>query len=38
MEEMQTNCRMVKITNACLRESHVHDIEMVAETPNYRLD
>jgi len=38
MEEMQTNCRMVKITNAGLRESHVHDIEMVAETPNYRLD
>jgi IMP dehydrogenase len=35
---MQTGCRMVRITNAGLRESHVHDIEMVAETPNYRLD
>ncbi|MEO0392055.1 MAG: IMP dehydrogenase [Pseudomonadota bacterium] len=38
MEQMQTGCRMVKITNAGLRESHVHDIEMVSETPNYRLD
>ncbi|MBV6632664.1 MAG: IMP dehydrogenase [Alphaproteobacteria bacterium] len=38
IEEMQQNCRMVRITNAGLRESHVHDIEMVAETPNYRLD
>lgn len=38
IEEMQKNCRLVRITNAGLRESHVHDIEMVAETPNYRLD
>ncbi|MEM6901955.1 MAG: IMP dehydrogenase [Pseudomonadota bacterium] len=38
IEEMQKNCRFVRITNAGLRESHVHDIEMVAETPNYRLD
>ena len=36
--EMQTGCQMVRITNAGLRESHVHDIEMVSETPNYRLD
>ena len=38
MADMQANCKMVKITNAGLRESHVHDIEMVSETPNYRLD
>jgi IMP dehydrogenase len=36
--EMQTKCRFVRITNAGLRESHVHDITITNEAPNYRLD
>ena len=34
--EMQTNCEFVRITGAGLRESHVHDIQITAESPNYR--
>lgn len=34
--EMQRNCRFVRITNAGLRESHVHDIQITNEAPNYR--
>jgi IMP dehydrogenase len=36
--EMQTGCTFVKITGAGLRESHVHDISIVREAPNYRRD
>ncbi|WP_119167924.1 IMP dehydrogenase [Algihabitans albus] len=36
MEEMQRNCRMLRITNAGLRESHVHDVTVTREAPNYR--
>jgi IMP dehydrogenase len=36
--EMQKNCRFVRITNAGLRESHVHDIAMTREAPNYSVD
>lgn len=32
---MQKNCKFVKISPAGLRESHVHDITMTQETPNY---
>ena len=34
--EMQHNAEFVRITNAGLRESHVHDIQITQETPNYR--
>jgi IMP dehydrogenase len=34
--EMQTNCRFVRITNAGLKESHVHDVQITRESPNYR--
>src|SRR5579863_8983860 len=34
--DMQRNCRFVRITNAGLRESHVHDIDITQESPNYR--
>jgi len=34
--EMQKNCQFVRITTAGLRESHVHDIAITRETPNYR--
>jgi IMP dehydrogenase len=36
--EMQAKCEFVRITNAGLRESHVHDITITNEAPNYRLD
>ena len=34
--EMQRNCRLQRITNAGLRESHVHDVSITREAPNYR--
>jgi len=36
--EMQQNCTFVRITNAGLRESHVHDVAITREAPNYRQD
>ncbi len=33
---MRKNCQFVKITNAGLSESHVHDVEITREAPNYR--
>ena len=38
IQEMQQNCQFVRITNAGLRESHVHDIAIMREAPNYRQD
>ena len=34
--ELQERGRFVRITSAGLRESHPHDVQMVAEAPNYR--
>ena len=34
--EMQSNCRFLRITNPGLRESHVHDVSITREAPNYR--
>jgi IMP dehydrogenase len=34
--DMQTKCRFVRITNAGLKESHVHDVQITREAPNYR--
>jgi len=36
--EMQKNCEFLKITSAGLRESHVHDVAITREEPNYRPD
>jgi IMP dehydrogenase len=35
--EMRTHCQFVRITNAGLRESHVHDVLITRESPNYRV-
>ncbi len=35
---LQTNARFRRITNAGLRESHVHDVAITREAPNYRQD
>ncbi len=34
--EMRENCEFVKITNAGVKESHVHDVTITKEAPNYR--
>ncbi len=34
--EMKANCNFVRITTAGLSESHVHDVEITREAPNYR--
>jgi IMP dehydrogenase len=36
--DMHGNCTFVKITGAGLRESHVHDITVTREAPNYRTE
>jgi IMP dehydrogenase len=36
--DMQKNCTFVRITGAGLRESHVHDIAITREAPNYPAD
>ena len=36
IDAMRTNCSFVKITNAGLKESHVHDVQITRESPNYR--
>ena len=35
--EMRKNCQFVKITGAGLKESHVHDVQITRESPNYRV-
>ncbi|WP_116081925.1 IMP dehydrogenase [Tropicimonas sp. IMCC34011] len=37
VEEMRRNCTFVKITGAGLKESHVHDVTITRESPNYRI-
>jgi IMP dehydrogenase len=36
--ELQSNTRFMKVTEASLRESHVHDVFITKEAPNYRLE
>jgi IMP dehydrogenase len=36
--DLQRNRRFLRITSAGLRESHVHDIIVTREAPNYRVD
>ena len=36
VEEMRSGCRFVRITGAGLKESHVHDVQITRESPNYR--
>ena len=35
--DMRTKCAFVKITGAGLKESHVHDVQITRESPNYRM-
>ena len=36
IEEMRTKPEFVRVTNAGMRESHVHDVTITKEAPNYR--
>ncbi|MCB1023354.1 MAG: IMP dehydrogenase [Acidobacteria bacterium] len=38
IKELQTKARFVRITSAGLRESHVHDVIITKEAPNYRIE
>ncbi|MCL5673839.1 MAG: IMP dehydrogenase [Deltaproteobacteria bacterium] len=38
IEELRTKTKFMRITSSGLRESHVHDIIITKEAPNYRLD
>jgi IMP dehydrogenase len=38
IEELQKRARFVQISQQGLRESHVHDVSITKEAPNYRLE
>lgn len=38
IQEMQTQPEFVQVTAAGMRESHVHDVAITKEPPNYRID
>ncbi len=38
VEELRTRAEFVEITSAGIRESHVHDVQIVKEAPNYRVE
>lgn len=38
IEEMRTKPQFVKVTSAGMKESHVHDVQITKEAPNYRVD
>ncbi len=38
LDAMRTRTEFVRVTNAGMRESHVHDVQITKEAPNYRVD
>jgi len=38
IEQMRTKTDFVEITSAGMRESHVHDVQIVKEAPNYQIE
>ena len=38
IHEMQQRAEFVEISSAAMRESHVHDVQITKEAPNYRLE
>jgi IMP dehydrogenase len=38
IEDMRTRTEFVEITSAGMRESHVHDVQIVKEAPNYQIE
>jgi IMP dehydrogenase len=35
---LRTRSQFVEITSAGMRESHVHDVQIVKEAPNYQVE
>ena len=38
LEELRRKARFIRVTSSGLRESHVHDVIITKEAPNYRLE
>ena len=38
IEDMRNKAQFVEITSAGIRESHVHDVQITKEAPNYQID
>jgi IMP dehydrogenase len=38
IDTMRTRAQFVEITSAGMRESHVHDVQIVKEAPNYQVE
>jgi IMP dehydrogenase len=38
IEDLQKRARFIRVTPQGLRESHVHDVSITKEAPNYRLE
>ncbi len=38
IEELRSNTRFIRVTTAGMKESHVHDVIITKEAPNYRLE
>jgi len=38
LEELRKKAHFVRVTSAGLRQSHVHDVIITKEAPNYRLE
>jgi len=38
LRELQERSTFLRVTSAGLRESHVHDVIITKEAPNYRLE
>jgi IMP dehydrogenase len=38
LDDLRTKARFIKISAAGIRESHVHDVIITKEAPNYRLE
>ncbi len=34
--DLRANTKLIRITNAGMKESHVHDVSIVKEAPNYQ--
>jgi IMP dehydrogenase len=38
LEQFHQRAEFVEITSAGVRESHVHDVQITKEAPNYRIE
>jgi IMP dehydrogenase len=38
LDQLRSRCEFIQVTASGQRESHVHDVIIVQEAPNYRVD